>query len=569
MRRLTLTGPEIRSTPGGAIADPVWPPRVAVAAILAVLAWIGGQQTLRSWRSINADGVSYLDLGTRLLASRMADGYSGYWSPLYAVLAAAAASVAERCGMDRLAGVQALNFGLFVAALAACVWMVRELAASAGGDAEGWRAAVLQVAGASLLCFLVVGQNGLSLVAPDILVAALIMAAAAVTARMMARGWTMDLGAAAGLIHGAGYWAKAIFFPLWWWWLILVAVFGWKQRGWWRTAGAAVAAWVVCAGPLLYFTSRAVGRFSFGEAARLNVLWEVNRVSPHGFWEGREEGFGQPVHPLRKAWEHPAVYVFGDEFPGATYPIWYAPAFWYEGALARIKVDELLAALDENTSRLKELRGLPLLAAFFALGAVGWAFATEQGAWKPRLAVLLYSLGCSGLLLVVAEPRYFFGNVSAAWAAGAAGLAAFRRRWRRWSACWAIAGLGAAGAFAGAQAWTAARSSSPSWVVAVADELRSAGVPERANFCWIGPVAGTGEIAWQLRSRVVAQMTDAVYRAWTREHGNLPAEAEQAFRAAGCSVAVALLSENDAAPPGWRRAGKWPVYVHMLNNGGK
>lgn len=559
-----MSSPEPPVSGWRAVAESQWLRRLAVGGALAASSLAGLLQTVRGWRSLSADGVSYLDLGARLLQSKLTDGYSGYWSPLYAVLAAGSASLAEQAGLNRLAGVQALNFGLFVAALAACVWMVRELGISIGADPDGWPVAGLQASAAFLFTLLVFRERGLVLVTPDLLVAALVMAACALSAATWTRGWPRRHAVAAGLVFGAGYWAKAIFFPMWWWWLGLHAALGWKQRGALKALGCALAAWAALSAPLLIATTRATGRLSFGEAGKLNAAWAWNRIRPHGFWEGTEEGYGKPANPVRKVLEQPRVYVFGDQFPEATYPIWYAPSHWYEGVRVRISVPEVLSAAASSAARLVDFLGAGWGPALLFPGLLGWVFAGKRATWRPRVAVCLFAMAGFALLLVVLEPRYVFGSVMGVWAAGAAGMAAPRTGWSRTLAVCLVGMLAAAGVFAFQEAWRTARSAGPALVVSVADGVRRAGVPERSRLCWIGPVPGAGEVAWQLRGRVVAQILAADYRNWARDHGGLPGAVEAEFSKAGCQAAVAMLGDKDPPPQGWTRAGEWPVFVRLL-----
>ena len=37
------------------------------------------------------------------------------------------------------------------------------------------------------------------------------------------------------------------------------------------------------------------------------------------------------MHPTRKVFDRPAIYEFGSDPVGGTYPIWYDPSYWHEG----------------------------------------------------------------------------------------------------------------------------------------------------------------------------------------------------------------------------------------------
>jgi hypothetical protein len=188
----------------------------------------------------------------------------------------------------------------------------------------------------------------------------------------------------------------------------------------------------------------------------------------------------------------------------------------------------------------------------------------SRGAWRPRLVAFLLASAPFALVLVSAEMRYFYGNLTAAWAAGAVGLASGARGWRE-----VTAGLMVLlSTFVGVRSWRgsmlAARAGGPYAIAFMAEELRRKGLKEGSSMCWIGSVLGAGELAWELKGRIVAQIRDTEYLGWMRQHGQLPPETDMAFRRAGCQVAVAMLGEKDPPPQGWAKVGQWPVYARLL-----
>lgn len=540
-----------------------WLARAAVGAAWAWSGWTGLVQLMHGGRYLNPDGVSYLDVGRKLLENWLLSGYSGYWSPLYAILAAAGAQAAEWAGRHRLAGVQAVNLMLFLAALAACVWMVRGLIGSCGGEPDGWRGVAVQISALSLFTVAVVRFGGLPLVTPDVLVAGITMAAVGLTARIAAGGWSRKNLFAAGVLLGVGYWAKAIFFPLWWWWLAVAVWLGWREPAR-RAIIWALAGWLMVAGPLVAQTSRTVGRLSFGEVGRLNVFWYVSRVAPFAFWEGREAGYGQPVHPLKKVEAGPGVYVFGDTFPEATYPLWYAPWYWYEGAKPKVTKAQLSNAIREN---LRPLIGALKNRAVLTLMVVSFLAWLSRVCCRPRIAVLLVAAGPLALILVHLENRFLYGNLTAIWAAGAAGLVEAPQGRRRFLEVMLLSVSLAGALLAYRYALLTAVASAPYRIASIAEGLQQMGVNNGVRFCWIGSVSDGGELAWELRGRIVAQISDVAYVDWIRRHGLLPAEVESAFGQAGCQAAIAMLREKDPAPKGWSKVGRWPVYLLKLDKG--
>jgi hypothetical protein len=82
-------------------------------------------------------------------------------------------------------------------------------------------------------------------------------------------------------------------------------------------------------GPFLFALSKAKGRLTIGDSAKLGYAWKVNKIPQYVHWQGTP-GYGKPQHPTRKIFDRPAVYEFGEPISG-TYPPWFDPAYWYEG----------------------------------------------------------------------------------------------------------------------------------------------------------------------------------------------------------------------------------------------
>jgi hypothetical protein len=89
----------------------------------------------------------------------------------------------------------------------------------------------------------------------------------------------------------------------------------------------------IVASPLIIWMSVEEGKFTTGDAGKLNYLWVVDGFKPNytGWTGGTPPKFGTPLHPPRKLMESPTVLEFATPIAG-TYPLWYNPAYWYDGA---------------------------------------------------------------------------------------------------------------------------------------------------------------------------------------------------------------------------------------------
>jgi hypothetical protein len=68
---------------------------------------------------------------------------------------------------------------------------------------------------------------------------------------------------------------------------------------------------------------------------------------PNSHWQGDDTAYGQLLHPTRQIFDHPAAYEFSSTLKG-TYPVWYDPSYWYEGAKPDYRIGTTLAKLAGN-----------------------------------------------------------------------------------------------------------------------------------------------------------------------------------------------------------------------------
>ncbi len=273
-----------------------------------------------NWQRLNPDGPSYVDLGRELLASGLARGWSAHWSPLYGLVAAMAAQLAEARGLHPLAGVQALNALLYLANLAACLGFTRELLHSLAPEVSDRWTGLFQLLSVSLFCTLTVRFGWATLMTPDLAVSLLVLVSAALTLGFL-RNPAPAGSALAGAALGVAYWFKSVALPLFLWWFLLVLWVLRKRLAERRRLAWAVLVWFVLVAPLVGITSRAAGKFSIGESGRHAWLWYVQG----SFYVERADGrrpLAVPVrHPVPALLEDPKIYVFGDRFPEATYAL--------------------------------------------------------------------------------------------------------------------------------------------------------------------------------------------------------------------------------------------------------
>jgi ABC-type molybdate transport system permease subunit len=190
---------------------------------------------------------------------------------------------------------------------------------------------------------------GVSMIGPDLLVTAFVYLAAALLLRLH-REHSLLTSVAFGLTLGAGYWAKAIMFPIS---LVFLAVSIFKVPRWKQNLSS-VLAFALVAAPLVLTLSLQRGRFTFGDSGLLNYS---AMVSPGGRvinWQGNPVASGVPKHPTRQIAVNPPTYEFNGPIQG-TYPPSYDPSYWNEGRRATFNLRSQLSVFLHHVPHVAEL----------------------------------------------------------------------------------------------------------------------------------------------------------------------------------------------------------------------
>jgi hypothetical protein len=360
-----------------------------VAIVLGFLqAWGRRHNSNDGLAYMGADGISYLDIGDAYWRGDWQAAINAMWSPFYSWLTGLTLRLLQPSPYWEFTVVQLLNFAIYLFALLAFAFFLRELKRfrdtragdAADGDAPTSNAAApisnaaaptsnanLQAAHAdaqsaaralpawawlafayALFVWTSLSMNRVARTSPDVLVSALIFIASALLLRIRTRraGWLAY--ALFGLTLGAGYLAKTFMFPLAFVFLAVSLFASGNVRRAVPRVALALFVFLAVSAPFVVALSRAKHRLTIGDTARLNYAWHVNRTTPFIHWQGGPTGAsGTPAHPTRKLFDSPAVYEFGAPVAG-TYPPWYDPTYWYEGVEPRVSVGGQLKAIARN-----------------------------------------------------------------------------------------------------------------------------------------------------------------------------------------------------------------------------
>jgi hypothetical protein len=314
---------------------------IALAVTLALIAaWAGRYE-------MTHDGISYLDMSRAVLRGDWPRAINGHWSPLYPWLLALAMALARPDARWAFPVVHAVNFVIFLAALASFDFFLRQLVryrkTVASRPVDNGREQVpewvIVTTGYVIFIWSSLNLMGMAFVAPDLAVATCVFLAAGwlLRCRMHPERW--GAFAVLGLALGVGYLAKAPMFPIGFVFLLLSVVplpAGLSMQAAARRAAVTLVVFMCIAATLVFGFYQTRGRVTLGDSAWLNYLWHVDRL-PILHYQGEFRVFGTPTHPTRQISKAPAAYEFAGPVE-ATYPPWFDPAYWYAGLQPRFSL---------------------------------------------------------------------------------------------------------------------------------------------------------------------------------------------------------------------------------------
>jgi len=281
---------------------------------------------------VGADGLAYLDVARSYLRHDWHMAVNGYWGPLYSWLLAIGMRFFHPGIRTEFAMARTLNFAIFTAAVYTFSRFWRGLAdwskRISGDENSIPYASPLVWIGLGYLLFVVNFIWNVDEVTPDILVATIVFAIAAVLFKLNFKLNDNQHNIAAyvwlGLLLALGYYAKAIllYFAV----FVLVAmVVQCFRSGILRGPITAIIVFVLLVSPFVAILSRTVGHFTTGDSGRLNYAWFVNGPETKT-WMKVSYGYAPlPFYPGSIALDSPRVFRL-PSIEGVTYAPWYDAA---------------------------------------------------------------------------------------------------------------------------------------------------------------------------------------------------------------------------------------------------
>jgi hypothetical protein len=365
---------------------------------------------------MNADGISYIDMGGAYWRGDWTTAINGYWSPLYSWLVGLFLWLFTPTPYWEFPVVHVVNFIAYLVALACFHVFLRELMTdhTRQDSLPEWAWILL---GYSLFIWSSLTMVTMAIVTPDMCVVVFVYLAATLVLRIRRSPASWVPFVLLGLVLGVGYLAKFAMLPLA---IVFVGIAVLSQASVRRALPRAivtVVVFLVMAGPFIVALSTIKGRFTFGDTATLNYLQHINGA-PTRHWQGGPPGRGMPTHPTRKIFDTPAIYEYGDPIH-VTYPPWFDPSYWNDGIVPVRDLRKQMSVAARNLRGYLDmfLQSQGVLVAGFlillAAGGKGWSCLRDiREQWPlllPALAVLtMYAL-------VHTEPRYWAGFIVLLW----------------------------------------------------------------------------------------------------------------------------------------------------------
>jgi len=183
---------------------------------------LGAYQAWDTRHAMNADGISYLDMGDAYLRGDWDMAVNAYWSPLYSWLLGSAMLVFRPSAYWEFPLVHLVNFFIYLCTLACFHFFMMQLihyqkyrlTIPSESGYEGYPEWVLMAFGYSLFIWSSLSLITVSIVTPDMCVAAFVFLASGILLRIRTGSTRWLTFIILGVVLGFSYLAKAIMFPM-------------------------------------------------------------------------------------------------------------------------------------------------------------------------------------------------------------------------------------------------------------------------------------------------------------------------------------------------------------------
>jgi hypothetical protein len=548
--------------------------------LLVLCVVLGAAQIWISRYALGSDGVSYLDIGDAFARRDWAQAINGYWSPLYAWCEGVALGLIKPSMWWEPITVHVVNFFIYLLSVLAFRFFLRSVlralrkeTANSSNESVPLSEWILTGLGYCVFLWATVMLIDASYITPDLMVAMFLF---------LIGGYLVELGdggsfgkfALFGLLCGVAYWSKAIMFPVSFGMLGILLFSGRVSRR--RVIGVLLAGvtFLAVSAPFIVALSKQKGRLTFGDSGKLNYAFVVNPGVPQKNWQGDPPEGGVPKHTTRQVLDHPPTFEFAEPI-GGTYPPWFDPSYWDEGAHGKWRLRSQIRVLVQSARNYSKMLTpqLGLLAGVMIF--LLWGGSPTRKAilsnW-PLIAAGGISIGLYSLVLV--RSRYVGGSFVLVLMGILAGIrvpsAAQRTPIMKY-----ITGAVMASILFSVAAFLAESAYMANTVYSYPtdkDEIRAAAGLLNMGLRAEDRVAsiGDGDVQYWARLgkfKIVAEVfaPDGERLPFWGESWERRKMAYECFRKAGAKVAV-VWSPPESKDPGWERVADTNYYVRFLTN---
>jgi hypothetical protein len=248
---------------------------------------------------------------------------------------------------------------------------------------------------------------------PDALVSAFMILSLAALILAVAEG-SLSAYAAAGLMAGLAFWTKAFAFPFFIGMILLAAAANLRRVKTQVRLVVPVAVFALVAGPYIFEISQLRGRFTYGEAGRLDMAWYVNhadRFNPVDDARAWDPGHATVhfKHPGELLALSPQTSYYGGPASFGTTPQWTDVSYWSDGLSPNFVLREYASSVARNTKVLASALAMRVQPFLLAAALAVWGFWPRKRSRFDRILPVaeLLAIGCIGLYAIVyLEMRY-------------------------------------------------------------------------------------------------------------------------------------------------------------------
>jgi hypothetical protein len=556
------------------------------APFLGLAIILGG---LHAWaaiskHSMNADGISYLDIGDAFFRTDWELAINPVWPPLYAWLLGLVNALFRPSMAWEFPAVHILNFVIYLAALGSFIYLWHGLRKSVICKIDGewlsmpdWHWWAL---GYTLFIWTSLSLIQIWAVTPDMLTAVFLYLSAGLIVRMRITNPGWGAYAVLGVLLGLGYLAKAFMFSMAFIFLALSLLTAPVTKKTLLKTGLAFCVFIAVSLPFILLISQKAGKLTIGESGTVTYLRYVGGI-PFPHWQGDLERGIVPTHPSRLLLDDPPVYEFGEPI-GGTYPISTDPSYWYAGIetpfnlgsqIARI-VDGGIYYLDLFIIRHGFFTACILLLVILAIQQRTISIAQ----WRNWLLILPAAAGFGLYALVLVADRYIGIFVLLFWSVVLANIRLPANRTNesliKILSTTAVLGLLAVILLFNLEGMgrlnpapgpaTTIQAAPPDWPGVVAQELQQYGIQPLDQVAVIG-YAYDSFWARLARVTIVAEMlAEDADEFWVGDEA-MQSRVVQAFARSGAKAIVAEYVPSYAQLNGWHQVEDSNYYIYLFN----